>query len=144
MADILLLNGPNLDRLGEREPELYGSETLAVITDRLAAQVKSAGHRFQAFQTNAEHAMLERIHAARSDADAIVINPGAWGHTSLALADALTYARVPYIEVHISNVFARGGLRSELLLAARAEGVIVGCGSCGYDLAVSAMLARFS
>lgn len=144
MADILLLNGPNLDRLGEREPELYGSETLAVITDRLAAQVKSAGHRFQAFQTNAEHAMLERIHAARSDADAIVINPGAWGHTSLALADALTYARVPYIEVHISNVFARGGLRSELLLAARAEGVIVGCGSRGYDLAVAAMLARFS
>lgn len=144
MASLLLLNGPNLDRLGDREPDVYGRESLAAITDRLAAQVKSAGHRFQAFQTNAEHAMLERIHGARGSVDGIVINPGAWGHTSLALADALAYAGVPYIEVHISNVFARGGLRSELLLAAGAHGVIVGCGSRGYDLAVAAMLARFS
>lgn len=144
MASLLLLNGPNLDRLGDREPDVYGRESLAAITDRLAAQVKSAGHRFQAFHTNAEHAMLERIHGARGSVDGIVINPGAWGHTSLALADALAYAGVPYIEVHISNVFARGGLRSELLLAAGAHGVIVGCGSRGYDLAVAAMLARFS
>ena len=144
MASILLLNGPNLDRLGEREPGLYGRESLATITDRLAAQVKSAGHAFHSFQTNAEHAMLERIHEARGGVDGIVINPGAWGHTSLALADALAYAEVPYIEVHISNVFARGGRRSELLLAAGAAGVIVGCGSRGYDLAVAAMLARVS
>ena len=144
MASILLLNGPNLDRLGEREPDLYGRESLAAITDRLAAQVKSAGHRFDSFQTNAEHAMLERIHEARGGADGIVINPGAWGHTSLALADALAYAEVPYIEVHISNVFARGGRRSELLLATGAAGVIVGCGTRGYDLAVAAMLARVS
>lgn len=144
MANLLLLNGPNLDRLGEREPDIYGRETLAAITGRLAAQVKSAGHRFQAFQTNAEHAMLERIHEARGREHGIVINPGAWGHTSLALADALACADVPYIEVHISNVFARGGRRSELLLAAGAEGVIVGCGSRGYDLAVAAMLARFT
>lgn len=144
MATLLLLNGPNLDRLGEREPALYGHETLADITDRLAAQVKTAGHRFDTFQTNAEHELIERIHAARGQSDGIVINPGAWGHTSLALADALAAAEVPYIEVHISNVFARGGRRVELLLAAGADGVIVGCGSRGYDLAVAAMLARIS
>ena len=144
MSALLLLNGPNLDRLGEREPELYGRETLADITDRLAAQVKAAGHRFEALQTNAEHEMIERIHAARGRSDGIVINPGAWGHTSLALADALAAAEVPYIEVHISNVFARGGRRAELLLAAGAAGVIVGCGTRGYDLAVAAMLARLA
>lgn len=144
MSALLLLNGPNLDRLGEREPELYGHETLADITARLAAQVKAAGHRFDAFQTNAEHALIERIHAARGEFDGIVINPGAWGHTSLALADALAAAEVPYIEVHISNVFARGGRRAELLLAAGADGVIVGCGTRGYDLAVAALLARIT
>lgn len=144
MATLLLLNGPNLDRLGEREPALYGHETLPAITERLAAQVKAAGHRFDAFQTNAEHALIERIHAARGESDGIVINPGAWGHTSLALSDALAAAEVPYIEVHISNVFARGGRRAELLLAPGAAGVIVGCGSHGYDLAVAAMLARIS
>ena len=144
MATILLLNGPNLDRLGEREPEIYGHDTLAHITDRLAAQVKSAGHRFDAFQSNAEHAMIEKIHAARGKVAGIVINPGAWGHTSLALADALAFAAVPYIEVHISNVFARGGRRSELVLAEGAAGVIVGCGTRGYDLAVAALLARVS
>ncbi|MGH8127052.1 MAG: type II 3-dehydroquinate dehydratase [Gammaproteobacteria bacterium] len=144
MATILLLNGPNLDRLGEREPALYGHETLADITDRLAAQVKAAGHRFDAFQTNAEHELIERVHAARDEVDGIVINPGAWGHTSLALTDALAVAEVPYIEVHISNVFARGGRRAELLLAAGADGVIVGCGTRGYDLAVAAVLARFT
>lgn len=142
MATLLLLNGPNLDRLGEREPDIYGHDTLARITDRLAAQVKSAGHRFDAFQTNAEHAMIEKIHAARDKVDGIVINPGGWGHTSLALADALAFAEVPYVEVHISNVFARGGRRSELVLAEGAAGVIVGCGSRGYDLAVAALLAR--
>ena len=144
MATLLLLNGPNLDCLGEREPDRYGHETLAHITERLAAQVKAAGQRFDAFQSNAEYALIERIHAAREDSDGIVINPGAWGHTSLALADALAAAEVPYIEVHISNVFARGGRRAELLLAAGAAGVIVGCGTRGYDLAVTAMLARIA
>ena len=144
MATLLLLNGPNLDCLGEREPALYGRETLKDITDRLAGQVKAAGHRFEALQTNAEHEMIERIHAARGKCDGIVINPGAWGHTSLALADALAAAEVPYIEVHISNVFARGGRRAEWLLAAGAAGVIVGCGTRGYDLAVAAMLARIA
>ena len=143
MATLLLLNGPNLDRLGEREPQWYGRETLDAIHQRLAAQVEAAGHRFEAFQTNAEHALIDRIHAARGAVDAIVINPGAWGHTSLALADALLAAEVPYVEIHISNVFARGGRRAELLLAANATGVIVGCGTRGYDLAVAAMLARF-
>ena len=140
MATILLLNGPNLALLGEREPEHYGAETLEEIVARLRASARAGGHSLQDFQTEAEHEMLERIHAARGQVDAIVINPGAWGHTSLALADALAAAGVPYIEVHLSNVFARGGLRSQLLLAPAAAGVIVGCGARGYDLALSAAL----
>lgn len=144
MATILLLNGPNLDLLGEREPELYGGEPLTAVIARLDAQARSAGHRLEHFQTHAEHELIGRIHAARTDAAAIVINPGAWGHTSLALADALAAAAVPYVEVHVSNVFARGGLRAQLLLAPRAAGVIVGCGTRGYDLALAAVLAHLS
>lgn len=142
MATILLLNGPNLDLLGEREPEVYGNEPLAAVVERLDAATRGAGHRLEHFQTHAEHEMIGRIHAARADADAIVINPGAWGHTSLALADALAAVAKPYFEVHISNVFARGGLRARLLLAPQAAGVIVGCGTRGYDLALAAALTR--
>lgn len=143
MATILLLDGPNLNLLGTREPALYGKEPLSAIVERLSARAEAAGQRVEHFQTNAEGEMIERIHRAREDADAIVINPGAWGHTSLALADALTAAAVPYVEVHITNVFARGGRRAELLLAPAAAGVIAGCGTRGYDLALSRVLALF-
>ncbi|MGH8225711.1 MAG: type II 3-dehydroquinate dehydratase [Gammaproteobacteria bacterium] len=144
MATILLLNGPNLNLLGEREPDLYGTETLAAVIERLTAQAKAMGVRLENFQTNAEGELIERIHAARGDVAAIVINPGAWGHTSLALADALAAVAIPYFEVHISNVFARGGRRAELLLAPAAAGVVAGCGTRGYDLALTAALARIS
>lgn len=142
MSTLLLLNGPNLNLLGEREPGRYGTETLAAVVERLRAQAKSAGRRLEHFQTNAEGEMIERIHAARGQAEAIVINPGAWGHTSLALVDALAAAAIPYFEVHITNVFARGGRRAELLLAPAAAGIIVGCGTRGYDLALAAALGR--
>lgn len=143
MATLLLLNGPNLNLLGTREPALYGAETLSAITERLSERARTAGHRLEHFQTNAEGALIERVHEAREATDAIVINPGAWGHTSLALADALAGVAVPYFEVHISNVFARGGRRAELLLAPGAAGVIVGCGARGYDLALTAALNLF-
>lgn len=142
MATLLLLNGPNLNLLGEREPELYGVETLAAIIERLREHAQAAGARLEHFQTNAEHELIARIHAARGRVEAIIINPGAWGHTSLALADALAAVAIPYFEVHITNVFARGGRRAELLLAPAAAGVVVGCGSRGYDLALAAVLAR--
>jgi len=142
MATILLLNGPNLGLLGEREPDHYGSETLDAVVARLEEQARAGGHALEHCQTDAEHEMLGRVHGARGKADAIVINPGASGHTSLALADALAAAAVPYVEVHISNVFARGELRSRLLLAPGAAGVIAGCGTRGYDLALTAALAR--
>lgn len=141
MATILLVNGPNLDLLGEREPELYGSETLQSVVARLESRVRETGHRLEHVQSNAEHVAIERIHAARGQVGAIVINPGAWAHTSLALADALAAVRIPYFEIHITNVFARGDRRRELLLAPRAAGVIVGCGTRGYDLALTAALA---
>lgn len=143
MATILLVNGPNLDLLGEREPELYGRESLTEIVARLETRVREAGHRLDHVQTNAEHVAIERIHAARGKVAAVVINPGAWGHTSLALADALAAVGVPYFEVHITNVFAREG-RRRLLLAPRAAGVIVGCGTRGYELALAAALAGCS
>ncbi len=144
MATILLLNGPNLNLLGEREPDLYGMETLAAVVERLAAKAQDAGQRLEHFQTNAEGELIERIHAARDRVAAIVINPGAWGHTSLALADALAAVAIPYFEVHISNVFVRGERRAELLLAAAAAGVVVGCGTRGYDLALAAAITRIS
>ncbi|MGH8426596.1 MAG: type II 3-dehydroquinate dehydratase [Gammaproteobacteria bacterium] len=144
MATILLLNGANLNLLGTREPELYGHDTLTAVTERLSTQAKSAGHRLEHFQSNAEHELIDRIHASRGRTDAIVINPGAWGHTSLALADALAAVAVPYVEVHVSNVFARGGLRTRLLLAPGAAGFIAGCGSRGYDLALAAALSHIS
>jgi 3-dehydroquinate dehydratase-2 len=141
MATLLLLNGPNLNLLSEREPALYGTESLATIVARLREQARAAGAALEDFQTNAEHELIARIHAARGEAAAIVINPGAWGHTSLALADALAAVAIPYFEVHVTNVFARGGRRANLLLAPAAAGVIVGCGTRGYDLALTAALA---
>lgn len=144
MAGILLINGPNLNLLGRREPEIYGAEGLEAIVARLTAAAVAAGHRLEHFQSNAEHELIECIHHAPGEAEAIVINPGAYGHTSLAIADALAAVEVPYYEVHISNVFARGGERSRLLLAAGAAGLVVGCGSRGYDLALAAAIARLA
>lgn len=143
MAQLLLLNGPNLNLLGEREPEVYGRDTLASITTRSAAIARELGHELQAFQTNAEHELVERVHAARQDGTAfVIINPGAFTHTSVALRDALAAVRLPFIEVHLSNTFARESFRHHSYFSDIAVGCIVGLGAMGYELAVRAAAAR--
>lgn len=139
MAAILLLHGPNLNLLGTREPATYGRLTLPELEADATAHAAQLGHQLHCFQTNAEHALLERIHAARQDGTAfIVINPGAWTHTSIALRDALLGVAIPFIEVHISNVHAREAFRQHSYLSDIARGVITGFGAQGYEFALSA------
>lgn len=143
MATLLVLNGPNLNLLGTREPGIYGSDTLADIEARLRAQAEAAGHRLAFFQSNAEHALIEQIHRARADGVAfIVINPAAFTHTSVALRDALLATGIPFIEVHLSNVHAREPFRHRSYFSDVAVGVIAGLGSQGYELALAAALRR--
>ncbi|MBB1488452.1 type II 3-dehydroquinate dehydratase [Oceanospirillum sediminis] len=145
MASILVLNGPNLNLLGTREPEIYGAQTLADISQELAATAAGQGHQLECFQSNAEHALIERIHAAREEAvDFILINPAAFTHTSIALRDALLGVAIPFIEVHLSNVHAREPFRKHSYLSDVAVGVICGLGAQGYDLALQAALAKLS
>ncbi len=137
MRTILLLNGPNLNLLGSREPDRYGRETLVQIEARLRAQAQIGNVGFSAFQSNAEHLLIERIHAARDDGTTfIVFNPGAFTHTSIALRDALLAVAIPFIEVHLSNVFAREAFRHQSYLSDIAVGVISGLGALGYELAL--------
>lgn len=143
MARLLLLNGPNLNLLGSREPEIYGPDTLESITERSASIARDLGHTLMAFQSNAEHELVDRVHAARADGTAfIVINPGAFTHTSVALRDALLAVAIPFIEVHLSNTFARETFRRHSYLSDIAVGCIVGLGAQGYELAVRAAAAR--
>lgn len=143
MARILVLNGPNLNLLGTREPGHYGSRTLAEIEERLVRQAKAAGHRLDCFQSNAEHLLVERIHQAGSEGvDFILINPAAFTHTSVALRDALLGVAIPFIEVHLSNVFARESFRHHSYLSDVAVGVVSGLGATGYELALQAALER--
>ena len=143
MADFLILHGPNLNLLGSREPHIYGTETLADIDRRLAALATAAGHGAECFQSNAEHALVERIHRARGEgADFIIINPGAFTHTSIALRDALLGVGIPFIEVHLSNVHAREAFRRRSYLRDIAVAVIAGCGAQGYEFALQAAMAR--
>ena len=143
MARILLLNGPNLNLLGTREPERYGYETLSDIVARLTALARESGHELDHFQSNAEHELIERIHAARDDGTAcILFNPGAFTHTSVALRDALLAAAVPFIEVHLSNVHAREPFRQHSYFSDIAVGTITGLGAFGYELALQAALRR--
>jgi 3-dehydroquinate dehydratase II len=143
VAKILVLHGPNLNLLGTREPEIYGSASLADIEAELGAAASAAGHELNGFQTNAEHALIERIHAARSDGtDFILINPGAFTHTSIALRDAFAAVKIPFIELHLSNVHAREEFRHHSYLAGIAGGTIVGFGPASYRLALSAAIER--
>ncbi len=140
MAKILVLHGPNLNLLGKREPEVYGTTTLAEINDILLAEADTAGHSLECRQSNAEHELIDHIHAAgAAGIDFIVINPGAFTHTSIALRDAFLGVQIPFIEVHLSNVFARESFRQHSYFSDVAVGVISGLGAQGYSFALQAI-----
>lgn len=140
--NILLLNGPNLNLLGDREPEIYGATTLADIEHALARRAAEQGAELTAFQTNHEGDAIERIHAARGAMDAIIINPAAWTHTSVALLDALNAFGGPVVEVHLSNVHQREAFRHHSYVSKRADGVIAGLGAFGYAAALDFIIQR--
>ena len=141
MSKILVLHGPNLNLLGQREPDIYGSDTLADIEQRLIEQGKAAGHEVKCFQSNAEHELIDRIHAAMDEGIAyIIINAGAYTHTSIAIRDALVASSIPFIEVHISDVHAREEFRHHSYLSDVASNVIVGKGVKGYELALQEII----
>lgn len=143
MRAFLVLNGPNLDLLGTREPEVYGTTTLAALGARLDALAADLGVRLEHFQSNVEGHLVDRVHAAARDGLAgAVVNAAAYTHTSIALRDAFLATRLPFVEVHLSNVWRREPFRHTSLLADVAEGVVVGLGPLGYDLALRALVAR--
>jgi 3-dehydroquinate dehydratase-2 len=143
MAKILCLNGPNLNLLGTREPDKYGRDTLADIGARLATLAAAAGHELLLEQNNAEHALIDAVHRAGATGVAFaLVNPAGFTHTSVALRDALLAVRLPFIEVHISNVHAREPFRRQSYFSDIAEGTISGLGPIGYELALTAALRR--
>lgn len=143
-GSILVLHGPNLNLLGTREPAIYGHDTLADVNARLAALAQNAGTRLASFQSNHEGALVDRIHAARTEnVGFVIINPGAFTHTSVAIRDALAGVAIPFIEVHLTNVHAREPFRHHSYLSDKAVGTIVGLGARGYEFALEFALARF-
>ena len=142
MLKLLILNGPNLNLLGTREPDHYGAVTLDVINKRLLAQINKAGGQLLTFQSNAEPELIDHIHAApHEDIDFIIFNPAGFTHTSVALRDALLAVKIPFIEVHLSNVHAREDFRKKSYFSDIAVGVISGLGPIGYELALRAALS---
>jgi 3-dehydroquinate dehydratase-2 len=145
MAGILLLNGPNLNLLGLREPEIYGSASLQSIEAKLADLARARGHTLTAFQSNAEHELIAKIQSAKREGFAfVIINPAGYSHTSIALRDAFLAVALPFIEVHLSNVFARETFRHHSFLSDIAAGCIFGLGPIGYELALEAACARLT
>ncbi|MDI9237603.1 type II 3-dehydroquinate dehydratase [Lysobacter sp. LF1] len=145
MAKLLVLHGPNLNLLGTREPEVYGRTTLADIETDLRARTEAAGHDYDSLQANAEHALVDRVQAARGDGTGfIVINPAAFTHTSVALRDALAAVAIPFIEVHLSNPHRREAFRHTSYFSDLAVGVICGFGADSYRYALDAALARLA
>jgi len=139
MARLLLLNGPNLGLLGTREPGIYGTTTLTAVEDALKIRAQSLGHELVAFQSDAEAELIRRVHAARDDQTALILfNPAAFTHTSIALRDALLAVRIPFIELHLSNVAAREDFRQRSFFADIAIGTIAGFGVASYQLALDA------
>jgi 3-dehydroquinate dehydratase-2 len=138
MARLLLLNGPNLNLLGTREPGIYGSTTLADVEARVATEATRLGHQLACLQSNAEADLVNRVQAAAGHVDFILINPGALTHTSIALRDALLAVDIPFIEIHVSNVHAREGFRRDSYFSDIAVGTITGLGPKGYELALHA------
>jgi 3-dehydroquinate dehydratase II len=145
MARILLLNGPNLNLLGTREPAIYGTATLQDIETKLKGIAQAQGHELTAAQSNAEHELIAKIHATKQEKIGfVIINPGAFTHTSIALRDAFLSVGVPFIEIHLSNVFAREAFRHHSYLSDIAVGCIYGLGPIGYELALQAAIARIT
>jgi 3-dehydroquinate dehydratase II len=145
MARILLLNGPNLNLLGTREPAVYGTATLKDIENRAQEVAHALGHELTAMQSNAEHQLIDQVHAAKRDQVAfIVINPGSFTHTSVGLRDAFLAVGIPFIEVHLSNIFAREKFRHHSYFSDIAVGCIFGLGPIGYELALQAAHSRLS
>lgn len=145
MAHILLLNGPNLNLLGTREPEVYGHTTLEDIEHRLRQLAEAAGHTLSALQSNAEHDLVNRIHEARNEETGfILINPAAFTHTSVAIRDALLGVAIPFIEIHLSNIFRREEFRQHSFFSDIALGVISGLGAQGYELALDAAIRQLN
>ena len=142
MARLLVLHGPNLNMLGHREPEIYGHATLADIDADLAARAMAAGHKLESFQSNAEHALVERIQAARYAVDFILINPAAFTHTSVAIRDALAAVGIPFIEVHLSNPHAREPFRHTSYFTDLAVGLVSGFGPLSYGLALTGAIGH--
>jgi 3-dehydroquinate dehydratase-2 len=141
MARLLLLNGPNLGQLGRREPGIYGTTSLADIESKLRARANAAGHDLDAFQSDSEAQLIRRVHAARDEGVAVILfNPAAFTHTSIALRDALLAAKVPFIELHLSNVAAREAFRHHSYFADIALGTIAGFGAASYELALEAAI----
>lgn len=136
MPHILVLNGPNLNMLGTREPSIYGSETLEDIDRRLKASAAAHSIDLDSCQSNAEHVLIDRIHQAKDKTGFIIINPAAFTHTSVAIRDALLSVNIPFIEVHLSNVHSREPFRHHSYFSDIAKGVICGLGSSGYDFAL--------
>jgi 3-dehydroquinate dehydratase-2 len=144
-ARILVLHGPNLNLLGRREPGIYGRATLADIHESMAARAKAAAVRLETFQSNSEGELINRVQAAAAEGvEFIIINPAAYTHTSVALRDALSAVEIPFIEVHLSNVYSRESFRQHSYFSDIAVGVITGLGAQGYQLALEAALARLS
>jgi 3-dehydroquinate dehydratase-2 len=143
MATILVLHGPNLNLLGEREPGIYGKRSLADINQALQQQAQDAGHHLLAMQSNAEYELVERIQDARHEGvNFMIINPAAFTHTSIAMRDALAAVEIPFLEVHLSNVHAREHFRHHSYFSDIAVGVICGLGAQGYELALTAAIAK--
>ncbi|HWS63509.1 MAG TPA: type II 3-dehydroquinate dehydratase [Steroidobacteraceae bacterium] len=145
MARILLLNGPNLNLLGSREPGIYGSTTLSSIENKLKQVARARGHELIAVQSNAEHELIDKIQGAKADGvDFVIINPGAYTHTSIALRDAFLGVAMPFIEVHLTNIHAREEFRHHSYLSGIAVGSIIGLGAQGYELALEAACTRLA
>jgi len=140
MSNILLINGPNLNLLGNREPELYGSKSLSDIEKELTIIADQNGYALLSFQSNSESEIVDWIHENANDADFLVINPGAFTHTSISIRDAILGTDISFIEIHISNIFSREEFRKESYFSDIAEGVISGLGFKGYELALSAAI----
>ena len=144
MANFLLLNGPNLNLLGTREPEVYGETTLEEVVEKLSNISSKSGHELISKQSNAEHELVDQIHRAKDeDIKCIIFNPGAFTHTSISLRDALAGTEIPFIEIHISNIYSREDFRQKSFLSEIAVGIISGLGVEGYELALKVAIKRY-